>query len=197
MWGMNHEVEYGSSVSVSCMEHGANNASAYMEKSRRYRPCGHVTNGSNISCFCHDLKKALFLYITWHIQVNRLSKYIYFMRHPLWSSGQRSWLQIQKSGFDSQRYHVFWEVVGLEQGPLSLVNTIEELLERKSRGCGVESREYGLRDLSRWPRGTSVGKSWHLLRLQAAVARSVYFSRGLRSLSLVLVYICDICHFEQ
>jgi hypothetical protein len=37
------------------------------------------------------------------------------------SSGQSSWLQIQRSGFDSQRYQIFWEVVGLEQGPLSLV----------------------------------------------------------------------------
>jgi hypothetical protein len=38
--------------------------------------------------------------------------------------------------------------VGLEQGPLSLVSTIEELLERKSIGSGLESREYGHRDLS-------------------------------------------------
>jgi hypothetical protein len=35
--------------------------------------------------------------------------------------------------------------VGLEQGPLSLVSTIEELLERKSRGSGLEIRDYGLR----------------------------------------------------
>jgi hypothetical protein len=33
--------------------------------------------------------------------------------------------------FDSRRYHIFWEVVGLERGPLSLVRIIEELLERK------------------------------------------------------------------
>jgi hypothetical protein len=36
------------------------------------------------------------------------------------------------SGFDSRQYQIFWEVVGLVQGPLSLVNTIE-LLERNSR----------------------------------------------------------------
>jgi hypothetical protein len=36
--------------------------------------------------------------------------------------------------------------VGLERGPLSLVSTIEELLERKSSGSGLESREYGSRD---------------------------------------------------
>jgi hypothetical protein len=47
----------------------------------------------------------------------------------LWSSGQSSWLQIQRSGLDSQRYHIFWDVMGLERGPLSLVSTIEELTE--------------------------------------------------------------------
>jgi hypothetical protein len=50
---------------------------------------------------------------------------------PLWSSGQSSWLQIQRSGFDFRGYQIFWEVVGLERGPLSLVSTIEELLKRK------------------------------------------------------------------
>jgi hypothetical protein len=46
-----------------------------------------------------------------------------------------------------------WEVVGLERGPLSLVSTTEELLERKSSGSGLEIREYGCRDPSCWPRG--------------------------------------------
>jgi hypothetical protein len=36
--------------------------------------------------------------------------------------------------------------VGLERGPNSLVITIEELLERKSSGSGLENRKYGLRD---------------------------------------------------
>jgi hypothetical protein len=40
-------------------------------------------------------------------------------------------------GFDSRRYQIFWKVVGLEQGPLSLVSTIEELFEWKSSGFGV------------------------------------------------------------
>jgi hypothetical protein len=34
-------------------------------------------------------------------------------------------------GFDSRRYQIFLEVVGLELGPLSLVSTTEELLDRK------------------------------------------------------------------
>jgi hypothetical protein len=39
--------------------------------------------------------------------------------------------------------------VGLERGPLSLVSTVEELFGRKSSGSGLESLEYGHRDLSR------------------------------------------------
>jgi hypothetical protein len=58
---------------------------------------------------------------------------------PLWSSGQSSWLQIQKSSFDFQHYQNFREVVGLERGPLSLVSTIEKLLGRKSSSCSLET----------------------------------------------------------
>jgi hypothetical protein len=53
-------------------------------------------------------------------------------------------------GFDSQRYQIYWDVVGLERVPLSLVSTAEELVGRKS----LENREYGRTDPSRWPRGT-------------------------------------------
>jgi hypothetical protein len=57
------------------------------------------------------------------------------IRPPLWSSGQSSWLQIRRPGFDSRHYQIFWgekkQVVGLERGPLSLVSTTEELLDRK------------------------------------------------------------------
>jgi hypothetical protein len=35
--------------------------------------------------------------------------------------------------------------VGLERGPLSLVSTTEELLERKSSGSGLENRHYSRR----------------------------------------------------
>jgi hypothetical protein len=63
-------------------------------------------------------------------------------------------LQIQRSGFDSRRYQILWEVVGLERGPLILVSTFEKLLGRKSSGFGIERRKYGYRISSRWPRGT-------------------------------------------
>jgi hypothetical protein len=56
--------------------------------------------------------------------------YVKKSRPPLWSSDQSSWLQIQRCGFDSRHYQIFWEV-SLERGPLSLVRTTEELLQRK------------------------------------------------------------------
>jgi hypothetical protein len=66
---------------------------------------------------------------------------------PVEASDPEAW-------FDSRRYQIFWEVVGLERDALSFVSTIEELLERKSNCSGLESREYGRREPSRWPRGT-------------------------------------------
>jgi hypothetical protein len=42
---------------------------------------------------------------------------------------QSSWLQIRRLRFDSRHYQK--KVVGLERGPLSLVSTTEELLDRK------------------------------------------------------------------
>jgi hypothetical protein len=53
-------------------------------------------------------------------------------------------------GFDFRLYQIFWEVVGLEQGPLSLVSTNEGLLGRKSSCSCLGNREYGRRDSSRW-----------------------------------------------
>jgi hypothetical protein len=80
--------------------------------------------------------------------------YVEESRPPLWSSDQSSWLQIQTSGFNSRRYQIFWEVVGLERDPLSLVSRSEKLVGRKSSGSGPESREYSRRDPPRWPRDT-------------------------------------------
>jgi hypothetical protein len=60
------------------------------------------------------------------------------------------------SWFDSRRYRIIWEVMGLERGPLSLMSTTEEVLKGKSSGSGLEIREYGLRDPSRWLRGTAL-----------------------------------------
>jgi hypothetical protein len=80
-----------------------------------------------------------------------------YSRPPLWSSGPSSWLQIRRPSFDSWHYQIFRkkkkkkgkQVVGMEQGPSSLVSTIEELLDKKSSGSCLENQEYGHRDPSR------------------------------------------------
>jgi hypothetical protein len=105
---------------------------------------------------------------------------------PLWSSDQSSWLQIQRSGFDSRRYQIFWEAVGLERGPLSFVSTIEELLGRKSWGCSLESREYGRKDPSRWQRSTLYLQKLVLTSLKSS-CRSVGIVR-LRTQATELFY---------
>ena len=66
----------------------------------------------------------------------------FYDRPPLWSSGQSFWLQIQRSRVRSRLYQIFWVVVGLERGPLSLVRSIEEILEQKS--SGLRSRKQRL-----------------------------------------------------
>jgi hypothetical protein len=82
---------------------------------------------------------------SWETTTCRLDQ----IRPTLWSSGQSSWLQIQRSGFESRHHQIFWEVVGLERGPLSLLSTIEELFERKRGDSGLENRDYGHRECGR------------------------------------------------
>jgi hypothetical protein len=80
----------------------------------------------------------------------------------LWYSGLGSRLQIQKSGFDSRRYQIIWEVVGLERSPLSLVSITGELLERKRSGSGLEIEITAVGDPPRWLRDTPLfAKIWH------------------------------------
>jgi hypothetical protein len=67
-------------------------------------------------------------------------------------------------GFDSRRYQIFSEVVGLERGQLSCVSTIEELLGRNGSGSGLEIREYsrkGSVTLTTWqPLSAKVGSNF-------------------------------------
>jgi hypothetical protein len=56
--------------------------------------------------------------------------------------------------FDSRRYQIFWEEVSLEWGPLSLVSTIEDLLEKRKYRLWSRKKDYGRKDPLRWPRDT-------------------------------------------
>jgi hypothetical protein len=91
-----------------------------------------------------------------------------FTSTPLWSNGKSSWLQITRSGFDSRRYPIFWEAVGLER---------DALLERKSSGFGLEILDYGCRDPPRWPRNISQSAKKLALTLPTIGGRSVGIGR--------------------
>jgi hypothetical protein len=68
--------------------------------------------------------------------------------------------------------------VGLERGPLSLVSTTEQLFERNSSGSGLEIREYGRRDPSRWQRGTLYPQKKLALSSPTSGGRSVGIVRS-------------------
>jgi hypothetical protein len=87
-----------------------------LSNERLLRFSRHVTSMSAVAKMFPILRRLFFV-----SSVNSLA-----MITPLWSSGQSSWLQTQ----------IFWEVVGLERGPLGIVRIIEELLEWKSSGSG-------------------------------------------------------------
>jgi hypothetical protein len=122
-------------------------------------------------------------HINWHVLMLTASV-VY------WSS----WLQIQRPGFDSRRCHIFWEVVGLEQAPLSLVSTTEKLLGRNSSGSGLESWEYSRRDPSRWPCDTLYPQKLALTsRPIGSCSVSIFRSRTQATeFSLVLVWYCTL-----
>jgi hypothetical protein len=113
----------------------------------QYIPSKHLRDCSAVIMFlcnsCCDVLSLWFLlnYSCWHYVFITLQVETCFGGHrpALWSSGPCSWLQIQRSRFDSQLYQIFWEVVALEQGPLSLVRIIEEIFEGNS-GSSLENR---------------------------------------------------------
>jgi hypothetical protein len=90
------------------------------------------------------LQESVFIYVQYLSLYDRLCGLVVTV------SGYRS----RDPGFDSRRYQIFWEVVGLEWGPLSLVRIIEELLEWKSSDSGQENRINDRGDPLRWPRDT-------------------------------------------
>jgi hypothetical protein len=80
----------------------------------------------------------------------------------LWSSGQFLATDPEVPGSISGTTRFFWELVGLERGPLSLVSTIEELLDRNSSGSGLENLEDSCGDLLRWPHDTLYSQKFSL-----------------------------------
>jgi hypothetical protein len=98
-------------------------------------------------------------------------------RRLLWSSGQSSWIQIWRPGFDSRHYQKKNSGSGTESTQPREYNW--GATWQKSSGSCLENREYGRRDPSRWPRGSlyphklaitspkSGGRSIGIVRLRA------------------------------
>jgi hypothetical protein len=143
------------------------------------RLCGQVVSvpGYTTEMYCASCEvRTEFIHCICYVEERRLT---------LRSSGRSSWLQIQRSGFDSQRYHIFGVIVCLERGPLSLASTTEKLLVRKNRGCGLENREYGRRDPSCFQHEkklaltspTSGGRSIGIVRSRPQATKFSFFFR--------------------
>jgi hypothetical protein len=78
----------------------------------------------------------IIVYVTCFIsKVNAICPQFIYM--CVFICGQRSWLQIRRPGFDSRHYQNKKKVLGLERGPLSLVSTTEELLDKKKVAAPV------------------------------------------------------------
>jgi hypothetical protein len=89
---------------------------------------------SHVSEYSTSLSWDIWMLVSWDLEKSRRGR----MGPPLWSSGQSSWLRPRSPGFDFRRYQIFCVAVALKRGPLSLVRIMEELLQRKNSGSGLE-----------------------------------------------------------
>jgi hypothetical protein len=79
-----------------------------------------VLNGSFL--FFQFLDKFLILLVNFN--------YIYAVGDRLYGLVVRvPGYRCRSPGFDSRHYQIFWDVMGLERGPLSLVRIIEEIFQ--------------------------------------------------------------------
>jgi hypothetical protein len=109
------------------------------------------THGASRSCFLNQEGLQ-------NVSIGNSKNYwpIIYWAH-LCSSGQSSWPQIQRLGFDSRCYQIFWERVTLERDSLSLVSTTEELPGRNTQQL-LRSRNHRIR-----PYGSAELTTWHSL----------------------------------
>jgi hypothetical protein len=110
------------------------------------------------------------------------------IRPPLWSSGQSSWIEIQRSSFWFPAIPDFLRSSGSRTGSTQPRKTIVELLGRNSSGSGLENREYCRGNPLRWPRDTLHPQKF-ALTLPTCGGRSVGIVR-LRTKTTEFVFVC-------
>jgi hypothetical protein len=88
---------------------------------------------SKVTVYVHSNSPAAMSFAAFHLILCRChySHSDPWLWPPLWACGQNSGYRSRGACSDSRRYQIFWEVVGLEWGPLSLMRITEELLEWK------------------------------------------------------------------
>jgi hypothetical protein len=109
---------------------------------------------------CVNFKVVVLTWLDWNkaskclAESNRGPGKFDLFKPPLWSSGQSFWLLTRVPGSITGVARFFWAAVGLERGPLSLVNNLRSYLEEIVAAPGLENRSYDRRDSLRWPRDT-------------------------------------------
>jgi hypothetical protein len=106
----------------------------YVPPKRRFLQEQHGVTSQKTLIFieCSFSQWELLVTIQQFLEICIFSRHIFSQEWlSLWPSGQRFWLQTQRSRVSSRRYQISSITVGLEVVPLSLVIIKEDLLEKK------------------------------------------------------------------
>jgi hypothetical protein len=107
------------------------------------------------------------------------------------SNGQCSWLQIQRSGFNSQRYQIFWGVMGQEWGSFSLMSTIEDFDFQLNRSRSISDREKNDGDLCGNQSNSLSGFSNNqLISGESSSVQSIFSTQSVVNVLWVLIKQC-------
>jgi hypothetical protein len=126
--------------------------------------------------------------------VDVITLFTVYISVPPLSSGQSSWLQFRRSGFDSRLHQIFWEVLGIERRTLSFVVTIEELLGRNISDSGLESQEHCHGDPLCWPCDTLYPQKM-AITAPTSIGRSVGIVRS-RIKAAEFLFVYSLCIFS-
>jgi hypothetical protein len=136
---------------------------------------------SNFYISFHFLNRISCIWIryikSYHFKSFILNQIVTCVWPPLWFSGQSSWLKIQKSRVRFPTLPDYLWNSGPWKGPLSLMRTVEELLEWQVAAAAWKTEINNSRDLLRWPcntfvalkAGTNFTEQWRPLGLYTSL----------------------------